>query len=297
MKYSSTVLCAAFAVTGVYSHALVTMIYGANGVDMAGLTVVDDTPRDCPSAGCGAQDDTATIRTNEMGTSKATALGRSKASGPITPNRMVANFMGGAANKTARDIHEQMNLYKRDILGDLMNLAAKGAGGAAGGAGANSVKTPAGTKETGMAGTAGVGAEKGLPTASENGEITMTIHQCNQDGAGPFNAAIDPTSGGSDPAAFKTAQVTQNVPGIAAGISAATTTDYKVKVQMPQGMVCSGTVDGVTNACVVRMNNQTPAGPFGGAAMFTQTNAAKKRAIEYNLSKRRMARGKTPSTV
>jgi hypothetical protein len=50
----------------------------------------------------------------------------------------------------------------------------------------------------------------------------MTLHQINQDGAGPFTAMVDPTSGGKDVAAFKTAKVTENVPGIAAGVSLAT---------------------------------------------------------------------------
>jgi hypothetical protein len=64
---------------------------------MPGLTVVDGTPRDCPSAGCGAQSDTAIIRDAELGTSKASALGRSKADGPITATKMMAVFMDGAA--------------------------------------------------------------------------------------------------------------------------------------------------------------------------------------------------------
>jgi hypothetical protein len=88
----------------------------------------------------------------------------------------------------------------------------------------------------------------------------MTIHQINQDGAGPFTAMVDATSGGTDPAAFKTAKVTQNVPGIAAGISTTTVTDFPVKVQMPAGMTCSGTVGEATNVCVVKMQNATPAG-------------------------------------
>jgi hypothetical protein len=50
----------------------------------------------------------------------------------------------------------------------------------------------------------------------------MTLHQINQDGAGPFTAMVDSTSGGSDPAAFKPATVSKNVPGIAAGLSTAT---------------------------------------------------------------------------
>lgn len=37
---------------------------------MPGLTVADGTPRDCPSARCGAQSDTAIIRQKELGTAK-----------------------------------------------------------------------------------------------------------------------------------------------------------------------------------------------------------------------------------
>lgn len=276
MQYSSAILCAAFAVTSVFSHGVITEVKGANGVTMPGLTVVDGTPRDCPSAGCGAQSDTAIIRDAELGTAKASALGRSKADGPITATKMMAVFMGdGGANKTARAIHDANNFYKRDL-----HTRQKG----------GSVKTPAGTKETGVAAAAGVGASDGLPTTSDSGEVSMTLHQINQDGAGPFTAMVDATSGGTDPAAFKQAQVTQNVPGLVAGISTTTTTDFPVKVQMPAGMTCSGTVGSASNVCVVKMQNKTPAGPFGGAAAFTQSPAAKKRAIEYNLAKRRMAR-------
>ncbi|KAG9237483.1 hypothetical protein BJ875DRAFT_148590 [Amylocarpus encephaloides] len=282
MQYNSLVLCAAFAITSVFSHGVITEVTGANGVTMPGLTVVDGTPRDCPSAGCGAQDDTAIIRANEIGTSKASAMGRTKANGPVTADRIMEVFMGGTANNTARDIHAGASLYRRQLFGG------KAFGGAAGGAG--SVKTPAGTSETGVAAAAGVGASDGLPTCSDAGVVEMTMHQINQDGAGPFTAMVDATSGGTDPAAFKTAEVTQNVPGLVAGISTTTTTDFPVKVQMPQGMTCSGSVGGASNVCVVKMQNKTPAGPFGGAAAFTQSTAAKKRAIEYNLRKRRMAR-------
>jgi hypothetical protein len=67
--------------------------------------------------------------------------------------------------------------------------------------------------------------------------------------------------------------------------------DFPVKVQMPAGMTCQGTAGGATNVCVVRMQNSALAGPFGGSAAFTQSTAAKKRAVEYNLRKRHMARG------
>lgn len=92
---------------------------------------------------------------------------------------------------------------------------------------------------------------------------------------------MDGTSGGTDMSAFQEAQVTQDVPGLVAGISTATTTDFPVKVQMPAGMTCDATVGGASNVCVVRVRNNTPAGPFGGSAAFTQTTAARKRALEY----------------
>ena len=60
---------------------------------------------------------------------------------------------------------------------------------------------------------------------------------------------------------------------------------------MPAGMTCTGTVGGATNVCIVKMQNSALAGPFGGSAAFTQSTAARKRSIEYNLRKRHMARG------
>jgi hypothetical protein len=50
----------------------------------------------------------------------------------------------------------------------------------------------------------------------------MTLHQINQDEAGPFTAMVDGTPGGQDVAAFQKATVTKNMPGIAAGSSTAT---------------------------------------------------------------------------
>jgi hypothetical protein len=120
----------------------------------------------------------------------------------------------------------------------------------------------------------------------------MTYHQVNQDGAGPLTADVDPTSGGTDPAAFQKAQVTQNVPGSGVGgLSTVTTTDFPLKVQMPAGMTCSGTVAGQKGVCIARVQNSALAGPFGGSVAFVQSAGAKKRAIEYNLRKRHFARG------
>jgi hypothetical protein len=192
---------------------------------------------------------------------------------------MISLFMGGNANSTAataaRDIHEQMQ-QKR-------SLGVRQANGG--------TKTPKGTSETGVKAATGMGATAGLPTTADDGTLTMNFHQVNQDGAGPLTAMVDPTSGGTDPAAFKTATVTQNVPGIGiGGLSAASTMDFPVAIQMPAGMTCSGSAGGASNVCVAKMQNAALAGPFGGSVAFTQSTAAKKRAVEYNLSKRRFAR-------
>jgi hypothetical protein len=211
---------------------------------------------------------------------KASALGRTK-NGPVDAGAAIAMFMGGnAATKRSPQLAA--------LLG---GAGGKGAGKGAGATSAGQ-KTAKGTTEQGVSKAAGSGASSGLPTCSDSGEITMTFHQVNQDGAGPLTAQIDATSAGTDPAAFQDAKVTQNVPGIGiGGLSAAQTTDFPVKVQMPAGMTCSGSAGGANNVCVVRMQNAALAGPFGGSAAFTMSAGAKKRAVEYNLRKRHIARG------
>ncbi|CAN8105736.1 unnamed protein product [Discula destructiva] len=283
MRYTSAILVAAFAATQVFAHGVVTDVVGANGVTLPGLSVQDGTPRDCPTPGCGAEADTSIIRQRELGTSKASALGRTSGGGPVDAAKMVAVFMDGAgANSSeaiaAREIHAA-------ALARRVNLPRAAAGGGGG------TKTPQGTAETGVKAATGVGATQGLPTTSDDGTVTMTFHQVNQDGAGPLTGAIDATSGGQDPSAFQDAQVTQNVPGIGiGGLSGAQTMDFPIAMQMPAGMTCSGSVGGANNVCIARLNNDALAGPFGGSVLFTQSPTAKKRAIEYNLAKKRFAR-------
>lgn len=250
------------------------------------MTVADGTPRDCASPGCGAEADTSIIRDKELGTSKATAVGRTS-TGPVDPAKMVALFMDGAsANSSAVKAAREAHLTSRAVY-DVASLHKRAAAGAT----STGTKTPAGTKENAVKAATGQGATSGMPTASDSGEIKMTYHQVNQDGAGALTAMVDPTSGGTDPAAFKTAAVTMNVPGIGiGGLSGAQTMDFPVAVQMPAGMTCSGAVGGASNVCIAKVQNAALAGPFGGSVAFTQSPAGKKRAIEYNLSKRRFAR-------
>lgn len=285
MRYSFVAIAAIAAQAS--AHGVITAVQGANGVTMPGLSVQDGTPRDCASPGCGSEADTSIIRTREMG-GKASALGRTQGGGAVDAGAAIASFMGTGAGAGAATAAGNT---KRQLLGGLLG-GGKGKGkgnGAAAGAG---TKTAKGTTENGVAAAAGQGASAGLPTTADDGTVTMTFHQVNQDGAGPLTAQIDATSGGTDPAAFQDATVTQDVPGIGiGGLSGASTMDFPVKVQMPQGMTCQGTAGGAQNVCIVRMQNAALAGPFGGSAAFTQSTAAKKRAVEYNLRKRHMARG------
>jgi len=275
MQYSSAILLAAFAATNVFAHGVIDSVVGANGVTMPGLSVIDGTPRDCATPTCGAEADTSIIRQNS-----ASPLGKTNGGGAVTAAKMVSVFMAGNANSTeavaAREIHEA-NMMRR-------SLGERAANGG--------TKTPAGTKETAVKASTGAGSTSGMPTTADDGTLQMTFHQVNQDGAGPLTAMVDGTSGGTDATAFKTATVTTNVPGIGiGGLSAAQTMDFPVAIQMPAGMTCSGAVAGASNVCVAKLQNSALAGPFGGSVAFTQSTAAKKRAIEYNLSKRRFARG------
>ncbi|KAI5855071.1 hypothetical protein GGS23DRAFT_618989 [Durotheca rogersii] len=279
----------------VSGHGLVTSITGANGVTMPGLSVADGTPRDCSSNRCGSQADTAIIRDREISDGRAGPLGRTQGNGVIDAATMIQNFMGTARapqnNGAADSVGEEDNISANFLngrggvfgrgLGDL--LSGLIGGGGSGGSRGNKTQTAA---ETRVAATAGAGASAGLPTCADDGSITMTFRQINQDGAGPLEAAVDGTSGGTDAAAFQTAEVTQDVPGAVLGLSLATNTDFPLTVQMPAGMTCDGSVGGADNVCIVRVRNSAVAGPFGGSAAFTQSPAARKRAIAYRLKKR-----------
>lgn len=237
---------------------------------------------------------------------RGTALGKTQGHGTVDPANVISVFMGTkaatslATNKgasgaagfeddlsgldafTAAAKQQRREEHKRQFGGDgsFWNLPIVGVLGAGG-------KKSTFDHETIVADTAGQGAKQGLPTVGDDGILKLVYRQVNQDGAGPFTASIDSTSGGYDPDAFKDAAVLHNVPGVGiSGLSVATNTDFPVQVQVPEGTVCQGKVGGAENVCIVRIRNGAFAGPFGGAAAFTQTPAAKKRAEDLRAKKR-----------
>jgi len=96
----------------------------------------------------------------------------------------------------------------------------------------------------------------GLPTAAADGSVTMTLHQVNQDGAGPFTCDVSGDGGNT----FQPATVTTQVPG-KFGLSLAVAQDFPLVAQMPAGMACTAGPNG--DACIMRCRNPALAGPFG----------------------------------
>jgi len=96
----------------------------------------------------------------------------------------------------------------------------------------------------------------GLPTAAADGSVTMTLHQVNQDGAGPFTCDVSGDGGNT----FQAATVTTQVPG-KFGLSLAVAQDFPLVAQMPAGMACTAGPNG--DACIMRCRNPALAGPFG----------------------------------
>ena len=140
-------------------------------------------------SGCGSQADTAIIRDREIASGKATPLGRTQGNGPVDASVMVAAFMGvgaappanqGAASSVGVEDNIQQPGQKRQLLAGL--LGGKGKAGGAGATGLGGLLGGGGDKNTGppeasVAAAMGAGASAGMPTAADDGTVTMTLRQ------------------------------------------------------------------------------------------------------------------------
>jgi len=104
----------------------------------------------------------------------------------------------------------------------------------------------------------------GVPSIGADGQVKMTLHQVNGDGAGPYTCDIDASGMGTN---FTPMMVVTNIPG-SNSRSRAKAQDFPLVAQIPNGMTCTGGSDGQT--CVVRCRNAANAGPFGGCVAVTQ---------------------------
>ncbi|KAJ7766045.1 hypothetical protein B0H16DRAFT_1453941 [Mycena metata] len=109
-------------------------------------------------------------------------------------------------------------------------------------------------------------SQAGLPTAAADGSVTMTLHQVNGDGAGPYTCDVSGDGGNT----FQAATVTQQVPG-KNGRSKAKATDFALTAQLPAGMACTAGPNG--DACLLRCRNPAGAGPFGSCVAVAAGNA------------------------
>ncbi|THG95016.1 hypothetical protein EW145_g8040 [Phellinidium pouzarii] len=114
----------------------------------------------------------------------------------------------------------------------------------------------------------------GLPSAAADGTVSMTLHQVNQDGAGPYTCEVSTDATG---ASFAAMVVSTDVPG-KNSLSNAKATDFPLVAQMPAGTTCTGGANG--DACLVRCRNAALAGPFGGCVAVTTSNATSTSVVD-----------------
>lgn len=106
-----------------------------------------------------------------------------------------------------------------------------------------------------------------MTTVQKGSQLSVTIHQVNADGAGPYECDLDETSNAATK--FTQLEVTNNVPG-SNGLSDAKEQDFTIQVQMPKDFNCIGASTG--DICTVRCRNTAVAGPFGGCFAVQQTD-------------------------
>ncbi|KAJ4159998.1 uncharacterized protein LMH87_007933 [Akanthomyces muscarius] len=111
------------------------------------------------------------------------------------------------------------------------------------------------------------------------GEVTVTIHQVNADGAGPFFCDIDQTSNSG--VNLQNLTVVDNVPGTN-GLSQAKAQAFDVRVKMPDDLKCTGGSTG--NVCTVRCRNNAVAGPFGGCFPVQQADTRATKNSPNNIN-------------
>ncbi|KAG8159735.1 hypothetical protein KVR01_010372 [Diaporthe batatas] len=124
-------------------------------------------------------------------------------------------------------------------------------------------------------------AANAVTQVSPGGDLTVTIHQVNADGAGPYTCDLDPTGNSLGATGQIPLEVTNNVPG-ANGFSQAKTEDFNITVKMPADLNCTGASTG--NICTVRCRNNALAGPFGGCFPVQQAGADNKTNVAGEIT-------------
>jgi len=123
------------------------------------------------------------------------------------------------------------------------------------------------------AGTQAIMAETGgqLPQVTQGGEVSMTLHQVNADGGGPYTCMINADATGQQ---WTNIQVTTTPPGRNSRNREGAASDFPLVAAIPAAQNCTGTVAGQDNVCLVRCQNDARAGPFGGVVPVQMAGSA-----------------------
>ncbi|EJT74987.1 MAS3 protein [Gaeumannomyces tritici R3-111a-1] len=138
------------------------------------------------------------------------------------------------------------------------------------------------------AGTKAIMAETGaqLPQVKAGGSVTMTLHQVNGDGGGPYTCSVNADATGAQ---WTDIKVTTTPPGQNSRNRQGAATDFPLVAQLPASQACTGTVAGQENVCLVRCQNAARAGPFGGVVPVqmagAQTPAQARRALAISMKR------------
>ncbi|KAG8416393.1 hypothetical protein J3458_006983 [Metarhizium acridum] len=215
----------------------------------------------------------------------------SVATGDAGGNTTALGIMGAVVPRTGPNGKTELD---STVFGS-RNAASDGLGRTTAG-GKNSVKDM--VRVAGMSGST-------LPQVSSNGgSISATYHVVTTDGGGPVKAIIDPSGTGKFSQGTE-AEIATQVPGkngnIAPGPEASNrlpnskakskgirdllprilgkraqnvNQDFDLKVNIPAGTTCQGTVGDQQNVCLLKVANPSRAGPFGGVLAFQMVGAA-----------------------
>ncbi|KAK6503530.1 hypothetical protein TWF481_008544 [Arthrobotrys musiformis] len=129
--------------------------------------------------------------------------------------------------------------------------------------------------------TGAKGLSTGIPKVTAGGTLTIVNFQMDIDGAGPFKCKIDYKGAGNSWNA--PLQVTKNCPGNAGSVNVpGILKPCWFTIAMPDGLDCKGTYGAkgeVEDICLVRCENSSHLGPFGGCVPIQQVRSAKARAM------------------
>ncbi|KAF3176481.1 hypothetical protein TWF788_007967 [Orbilia oligospora] len=125
------------------------------------------------------------------------------------------------------------------------------------------------------------GISMGIPKVTAGGTLTIVNFQMDADGAGPFDCRVDLTGTGNNWSV--PLKVTKNCPGNAHSIlfPGKQLTPCKFEVAMPKQFECTGsygTNGNMKNICLVRCENKSKNGPFGGCVPIQLVEPAKARS-------------------